>query len=575
MNKYLKILTLSGGLLGAFTPSIMSLNSDINNNLNSMCESVQNINASTYNLSKNLRVGLSNQQTRSSLDEQTQISQEETINYLDNSLNEANTEYENLRKTLIDAINQTTEYLKNCEENSEELTDEQKLYIKEQSNTIKYLASTLTSLNQEVIKCMDGCENCEDYDKLTNMYIFAIRNLERQIQALQNSLMTIQTINGAFIFNEQGFDNNEVVYGLHFGRIPYAPPKSDIEEDDTNNATDNNVAQDSEITDNELNNDDTINTDEEDENILQTTKEDLDNTEDSKTSKSNKSNDNSSAHISPMDELEEVDSESDNNTESTDEDGTNIDTMNNFGIKPNIDTYGPTNKNIDTFFNTALIDNDFMYGGGGMHYGGYGMPYGQAGYGYYNNGYNQTYNRMNSNYNMMDHGFNTPSHELNNKDNNSLPTNPKNKKMKRSKNVDTYTETTIEPNINTMGKSRLSDFLKDKFSNIRNKIKSHKKGEQSSDFTLPHRTKDIQDNDIKPNNSLNNNIDNKLKEFKEDSEQQLDELKDKFNNKIEESSNNYDLTTLEEPIQDNLPASANVDENFDMNVEQFHFPKTR
>ena len=382
------------------------------------------------------------------------------------------------------------------------------------------------------------------------MYIFAIQNLEQQIQALQSSLINIQSINGYLTYNQDNY-NNDIVYGLRFGKTPLQPNKEDdcedceLEDSESNNLDESKVKDevldDTKISDNQTNN----------KNIEDNALLDEDETT------NNGRDTNNSANISPTDKTEEV-----ANDDTSNEDKSNIDTMKNFGIQPNIDTYEPTNKNIDTFFNTALIDNDFMYGSGGAPYAGYNMPYNRAGYGYYNNGYNQPYNNINSNI-VADNEFNMPSNELNNKGNNSLPTNPNNKKDKRSKNVDTYTETTIEPNINTMGQSKLSQFLKDKYNQLRDKIKSRKQN-TSSDFSLPHKTKDIQEDDIKPNTS--NEIDNKLDDIKDS----FEDVKDKFDDKI---NSNYDLSTLEEPIIDDVPTSATTDELDDIHVEQYHFPK--
>lgn len=552
MNKYIKVLTLSAGLVGIFAPSIATLNNKVSDNLNNLYESVENVNTTSY-IAKNLKVGVSKQNQKSnSIDEQTELVQDETINYLNDSLEKTNTEYQNLRKTLIEAINQTNSFLQQCKESDLELSDEQKLYIKEQSNNIKYLANTLNSLNQQVIDCMDGCEDCQNYDKITSMYIFAIQNLEQQIQALQNSLISIQGINGYLAYNLDNYDN-DIVYGLHFGKSPF-------QTDDNCEDCEDNKSEDldeQENTDEQINNNNANNEITDNENITNNQTKDIDSNTNNKAIEDNTVLDNdkipnNDMTISPNNQTEEV---------ATDDDKGNIDSMKNFGIKPNIDTYEATNKNIDTFFNTALIDNDFMYGGGGAPYGGYNMPYNRTGYGYYNNGYNQPYNNINSNA-VADNEFNMPSNELNDKGNSSLPTNPGNKKEKRSKNVDTYTETTIEPNINTMGQSRLSQFLKDKYNQLRDKIKNRK--QDNNNFNITHKTKDIQENDIKPNTS--NEVDNKLDDVKDT----FEDIKDKFDDKLD---TNYDLSTLEEPIIEDIPTSAIIDELDNIQVEQYHFPK--
>lgn len=640
MNKYLKILTLSGGILGSLTPSMLNINNGLDTNLNCMYNSVESMSSTGFNLPKHSKTG-KNTSAKSSIEEQEEIVEQETINYLNDNLQQTNLEYQTLRETLIDAINETGEYLKKYQESKQELTEQEKLYIKEQSNNIKYLSNTLTRLNQEVIDCIDGCSDCEDCESLTNMYLLTIRNLESQIQALQTALISVQGINRTFMFNGYG-PTNDIVYGLQFRRLPLSPTKP--ESNTNNNLQTDTPEQDNQQNDqlntsnnNDLNTDfNQLNKDKKDDlnninqaetnpeldidtndniqnqanveslsqdtntnniekdtrdittnnvqqdnngidnNINQTDCDDIDSPESLDLSNPEGQTYNTELNITDNQENSNEEEVSTDSIENGDLDSDyNIDTMNNFGIKPNVDTYGPTNKNIDTFFNTALIDNDFMYGGGNGFNGGYGIPYGQMGYGY--NNYNRGFNYMNHNQ-VADNGFNMPSYNTKDNYNNSLPTNPNNKRQKHSKNVDTYTETTIESNVNTMGESKLARFFKNKFQNFKNKLRE-RKNKDSSTYEFPHKTKDIQEGDIKPGEEVVENLDSIINNNQGEintqnnintSTQNVSIISNQENN-VTANSQNYDLQTLEEPIIDDV-STNNLD---NIKIEEYKFPITR
>lgn len=109
----------------------------------------------------------------------------------------------------------------------------------------------------------------------------------------------------------------------------------------------------------------------------------------------------------------------------TQENATNIDSMAN-NTMSNIDTYkSDIPSNIDTFFNTALLDNEFMYGKNGY---GYGMnPYMYQ--------YNQ-YEQNNKNITNSGNNLNNTQHDVQ-----SAPEKVEKEKRKRfniKKNIDTY-----------------------------------------------------------------------------------------------------------------------------------------
>ncbi len=119
-------------------------------------------------------------------------------------------------------------------------------------------------------------------------------------------------------------------------------------------------------------------------------------------------------------------------------------------FKSNIDTYGNKLNNIDTFFNTALLDNEFMYGNGGMM-GGF-MPYANA-YGmrggYYPYANDKKVERIDETTNSVNNNSNTQNMKKNKK------------KFKLTKNVDTYRDDntpTVSAKLGVI-KNSISDFF--------------------------------------------------------------------------------------------------------------------
>lgn len=164
-------------------------------------------------------------------------------------------------------------------------------------------------------------------------------------------------------------------------------------------------------------------------------------------------------------EVEQVENESENAT---------IDSYADNKLKTNIDTYGNARSNIDSFFNTAWLDNDFMYGNSG----GYGMPYGGAGMGMRNGYYPYVENNKveNDNLNTSNGVDNTSNTQQNENIENKKPK----KKFKLEKNIDTYRDEntpTVSAKL-TIIKDSISNFF-DKFKNneeaeiVREKIKSN------------------------------------------------------------------------------------------------------
>ena len=462
MNKYLKILMLSGGVVGAIAPTAFKVGPDTNRDISNIYENVEKIQNIIPKMSKiNYKLDIDattdkNVQFISTDDDgnETELSQEETITYLDSTLQQTNIEYEQLKTTLHKAIQDTMHYLDKYKNGETELTNEQKLYIKEHSNSIKYLAETLEDLSEEVICAIDGCEEC-DYDDMTGKYITAINDLEARIQALQhslNSLQLISNITNPLFYAGYSYTPNHIVYGLRFAK-PTDDAKQDLNDNENNTIQNEQANIDNDETD--LGKDTINNTD---------TQEDKE------------------------DEITEVEeSTSTDNNENTENSKPTT-----FGLKSNIDTYAPTRRNIDTFFNTALYNNEYGYGGGyNVPYGygggyGYGMPYGMG----YGNPYGMSgYNSNLINREMLKKGSNnTPVNAtLNTSTDNEtdvIQESSTRKKLhaKRAKNIDTYTGVTVQSNINSMGESKISNFLKEKFHKVRNKVRKQKDDIQSNDL---------------------------------------------------------------------------------------------
>lgn len=477
MNKYIKILTLSAGIIGATSP--LALNKNDTNVKNNLYESVAQLDlfsavkAKTDKLSKvqyNITINPSDTDVKfvsSTEDGEQDLSNEEAINYLSENLDETVTQYEQLKTSLSNAIKDTMDYLDKCNNNEVELDNEQKLQIKERYNTIKYLAETLEDLSEDVMCCIDGCEEDDDSDIAAGKYISAINSLEERIIMLQNAINELyQPLGHSYRFPSY-------IYGFRYNY----PNMDDISTtDDITDSTDKDNSEQS--TDNELNIDNPDGQDSID-NELNSENEDTSNTQPVENS-----DNNSDSLDNPEEVLEKTGSD-----DKDGEDTANSDKPTTFGLKSNIDTYGPSNKrNIDTFFNTALLDDRYGYGHNNGYYG-YGMPYGNGypnGFGYNGNMNGYGYNSNSINRNTLEQEVNAPvevkSEEDSSKQKNNSNSETKIKdssipdtiKKERAKNIDTYTQTTIQSNINTMGESKISKFFKEKFNNLRDKVKNRK-----------------------------------------------------------------------------------------------------
>lgn len=463
MNKYIKILALSSGLLAAIIPTAINTEKDNgNNDLNNMYQSVEKMQNIIPKLSK-INYALNIDTSDNTLDdtsndvitfsttdengETTELSKEETLTYLDATLEQTNTEYEQLKQCLMSAIKDTMNYLEQYKNNEVELSSEQKLYIKEHSNSIKFLAETLEDLSEELICVVDGCEDCDEdeiFESSVSVYLNAINNLEQRINLLHNTLSSLQLINNM---------STPYLSPIFIPNYNIANESNDY--NTTANDTNNSVVEDNSNTTQDENND--VNS-----NHV------IDNNIDNKEIDSNASIE--------VEQFNDTDNSAEPEKPTT------------FGLKSNIDTYAPTRRNIDTFFNTALYNDQYMYGNNFMPYGyggGYGMPYGN---GFMGNPYGNGLNSNIINRSVIENNIDNPDRCENCNSSVELEdtnqTNNKTKKIraKRAKNIDTYTGVTIQSNINTMGDSKISKFFKQKFNQLRDKVKNRKDTSNQNDL---------------------------------------------------------------------------------------------
>ena len=491
------------------TEAINNENIDNTDNNNKNINTNNPINNTADNSSANV--------TFSTTDENGNVSDltnSETLNYLNQTLNQTNIEYENLKTNLTNAIKETMDYLEAYKNGEQTLTNEQKIYIKEHSYSIKFLAETLEDLSEEVICAIDckDCEECdEDFDITAGKYLTTINELETRIQTLQNAISSLQFINNiSNPFFNRGY---HIMYDFNHNNEYTDTEDGSIEVEE--NSTNESMAD--------------LETDNENNNT---------NNEDISTDTNNVTENTNQANIGDSTE--------------TDEKPTT------FGLQSNIDTYAPTKRNIDTFFNTARLNDDYMYGGGygygmpygfGGNYGGYGNPY-SSGFGnpYARNGFNSNMvNRAtleNSQNNLTDSSNNFANIENNTDNNNSSIEKPKRFRAKRAKNVDTYSGVTIKSNINTMGESKISKFFKEKFNNLRNKVKNQKE--------------ELQNNNQFENNNEVVNQDNSNNNQNE--ENIASALQQEINNQINQTNN---IENKKGP-QDNGTANTSSDNNLNI-----------
>ena len=244
--------------------------------------------------------------------------------------------------------------------------------------------------------------NNNDIDNLSLKYLVVLDNLINGNEMLQSGLSSLNMINQMFNMNNENIPSNNqgrILYGFRQNNNP--PVIKDYYINENGELIENN--QNSNITNEEA-----------------------------------------------QEELN--DSSSDNSN--------NIDTYQSNSSMSNIDTYNTARppKNIDSFFNTALLDNDFMYGNGNLNYGmGYGM----------NNPYFANYTNYQNN---ATDGVNNDTSTQNEKKNENKK---EKKKFRLKKNIDTFkdeNEPDIKTKLTTIKNSISGFFNKFKKSDLNDKL---------------------------------------------------------------------------------------------------------
>ena len=312
-----------------------------------------------------------------------------TLYNLTDDVNNSCDEFCELKQQLTGAIIETEELIQKLQNKEIELTREQRMFINEQSMQLKNLGRQLSNITTELSISLSDLnqimlDNGHNINDINLKYLVVLDNLINGNEMLQSSLNSINLINQMFNLKPalSGNNPNHILYG--FKRNNEQPIFKNYKLDENGNLIEDSVP--SEL---------------------------------------------------PVDNSE-------HDGEKVLEDDANIDTYQNKIMKTNIDAYYNNMNNIDTFFNTALLDNQFMYGNRG------GFPY-------YNNMYYGAIpnmnNRINQSTNSVDNSKDT-KHVENETTLDEQKKNPSSKKrIKLTKNIDTFkdeNESTLKEKFNKM-----------------------------------------------------------------------------------------------------------------------------
>lgn len=518
MNKILKILTMSGlASTLALTNNQMKVEECPEcENIDSMVETA--VDSTTENENSNVHltdtaqqnIEISSIETYPSVDERPVVIDDDFLHDNDQNLSDNNQEnndttdnnqnsenstinqekytyddyfacYESLKMKLTEAIECNQKYAVKCE-NCNDLTDEEKEKLITNYNELKELIEALEDNNDNVLCNISG-ENCDN--EIDDEVMEILNQLKQRIMMIQNAMYSMPKLDGqnpSIAFYSNPYHN---IYGYYYRYYPTQPiTNSEIDENSNNPINEDN---------NQVN----------DENNTLNQKND---------SAENSSEENKSKRR-------------------------NIDTYAKLRRPSNIDTYGPQYRNIDTFFNTALIDDNMFdynsenfggYGNYGMGYMGNPYMYGGKvnGYngsngGYYNPNYqstpipntnegdmnNQNLRNENNNQNINHNQNNVtikPNKQL--KVEAETEDSTEEKKFRFGKNIDTYNEQTLQGNVNTMGGKKVTEYVKDMFKKYFGKKKNN------DEKTIKTEEQNVQQNEQQNNQisqiEINNYVDN-------------------------------------------------------------------
>ena len=362
------------------------------------------------NLKENEEINNEDDKTNSIYENNKMMPEISTLYYLSNDIDEQCNEFCELKTKIMEAIAESENLSEKIKNNEVNLSREQRLFLNEQSNQLKALSRQLSTATNELSFNLSDLnaimkENNQDIDALSLKYLIVLDNLVNGNEMLQNGLSSLNLINNMMHLNARNLPiNGKILYGYQQNNNPPVIKEYSVNE--------NGDLVGKQI-ENETNNENVNN------NNLMTLEEN--------------------------------------------EKKVNIDTYKDTNLVSNIDTYGNTRQNIDTFFNTALLDNDFMFGGNnlannGMHgnnlgyggmYGGYPNIYQYAGY--------EQQNKLN-NTNDVNNNLKSPNVEQTNTNQETKKTK---KKFKLKSNIDTYKDENtpdIKTKINNF-KSTIGNFF--------------------------------------------------------------------------------------------------------------------
>jgi len=393
----------------AFNKYNLSLESENLDNLHDFQDNLQTnineINNTDENDDVEIEISSSNSENKEENQKFDENQKFSTLYSLSSDIEDSCDEFCELKEDITQAIIETQNLIDKLQQKELKLTKEQRMFITEQSMQLKNLGRQLANITTELSFNLSDInqlmlENSDDVDNLNLKYLVVLDNLVNGNEMLQSSLSSLNLINQMFNTTTILPPNNQgrILYGFKHNNNP--PVIKDYYIDENGN-------------------------------MVETPQ-------------------NTESDNQPQ------------NEQTTDKEQTNIiDTYQNNALKTNIDTYQNNNmpRNIDTFFNTALLDNEFMYGYGG----GYGGMYGPMNPYMQHNAYNNT------NYSV----HNVENTQHNEQKQNITSTKKERKKIQLKKNIDTYKDEN-EPDIRTkLGniKNTISGFFsKFKKSDLNDKI---------------------------------------------------------------------------------------------------------
>ena len=334
-----------------------------------------------------------------------------SIYYLNADIAESCDEFCELKEEITEAITETENLIDKIQRKEIVLNREQRLFLTSQSEQLKSLSNQLTTATNELSFSLSEINtllnaNNESLDSLSFKYLAILNNIINGNEMLHHGLSSLNMINNVFKMNQNSIpENNQgrILYG--FQRNNEQPIIKDYYIDQNGNMIENNQ---------------------------------------------NSSENDSNNNVNDDSVTASLDNESTKTT----------DTYKKSKLQSNIDTYGNFGrKNIDTFFNTALLDNEFMYGNGGYGYNGFagGYPYLAQ--------QNYQYSQQNKQPITSDTTTDNTQHVDN------IKSDKPKKKFTLTKNVDTYKNAST-PSLNTKFaniKSSVSKFF-GKFKNVNKNI---------------------------------------------------------------------------------------------------------